>query len=166
MTRQLATRADPEERDAGDIDALMSAFYEVISFEEGDAPDWERMAGLFSSHAQITRLTPEGIDYLDLSSFRHMAEELIELGAFTSFFEYEVARRLDRFGGVLHIASAYETRISPQAVDYIERGINSLQLVREEGQWRILSLCWDTAARFDPQESYISELGGKLHGQN
>jgi hypothetical protein len=132
-----------------DIDELMSKFYAVISFAEGEAPDWEAMAALFSKQARITRVTPEGIDYLDFAGFRNLAEELIEVGAFTSFFEQEVARRADRFGAVLHMASAYVTKVSPRARDYIERGVNSLQLIREHGQWRILSLCWDVAAPFN-----------------
>ena len=127
----------------------MRLFYEVISFDEGREPDWQRMAGLFSSHARITRITPEAIDYLDLAGFRAMAEEMIEVGAFTSFYEREVARRVDRFGGVIHVASAYETKISPQALDHIERGVNSLQLIREGGRWKIVSLCWDDHAPFN-----------------
>jgi len=124
----------------------MELFYRVISFEEGGCPDWESMARLFSSQARITRVTPEAIDHLDLSGFRNMAEELIEVGAFTSFFEREIARRIDRFGNVMHIASAYETKISPDAVDYIERGVNSVQLINENGSWKICSLCWDDQA--------------------
>lgn len=130
----------------GQIDELMTLFYGVISFEEGGTPDWKSMERLFSRHARITRVTPEATDHLDLKGFRNMAEELIEVGAFTSFFEREIARRIDRFGGVLHIASAYETKISPEAEDYIERGVNSLQLIREEGSWKICSLCWDDQA--------------------
>jgi len=132
-----------------ELDELMRDFYEVISFEEGDAPDWDRMAQLFSQHGRITRLTPEGIDYMILSTFHDIAEELIELGFFTSFLEREVARRADRYGDVMHVASAYETRVSPRAVDFIERGVNSLQLLRENGEWKILSLCWDNAAPFN-----------------
>lgn len=124
----------------------MHLFYEVISFEEGAAPDWESMARLFSKQARITRVTPEAIDYLDVASFRSMAEELIEVGAFTSFYERETARRIDRYGAVMHIASAYETKTSPAALDYIQRGVNSLQLVREEDGWKICSLCWDDHA--------------------
>lgn len=130
----------------GQIDELMDLFYRVISFEEGGTPDWESMGRLFSKQARITRVTPEAIDYLDLKSFRCMAEEMIEVGAFTSFFEREIARRVDRFGSVMHVASAYETKISPDAVDYIERGVNSLQLIHEDGSWRICSLCWDQAS--------------------
>jgi hypothetical protein len=137
-----------DSREAQQLDALMSEFYEVISFDEGGAPNWPRMAGLFSEHARITRLTPEGIDYMDLGRFRDMAEELIEVGAFTSFYEREIARRADRYGNVMHVASAYETKVSPDASDYIERGVNSLQLIREGEEWRILSLCWDNDARF------------------
>jgi hypothetical protein len=122
------------------------------------------MASLFSAHARITRLTPEGIDYMDLSSFRAMAEELIEVGAFTSFYEREVGRRVDRYGDVIHVASAYETRISPSALDYIERGVNSLQLVREDGRWRIISLCWDNAAPLGVE--HLDTNPGGDHGQD
>jgi hypothetical protein len=131
-----------------DIDELMRTFYAVISFEEGGTPDWETMATLFSPHARITRITPEGTDYLDLSSFRNMAEELLDLGAYTSFFEHELARRVDRFGKVLHVASAYETKSSREASDFLERSVNSLQLIHENGGWKILSLCWDDHAPF------------------
>lgn len=143
----------------GQLDELMRHFYEVISFEEGGAPDWQRMQHLFSEHARITRITPEAIDYMDLDTFRNMAEELIEVGAFTRFYEHEVARRTDRFGDVMHVASAYETKISPDAVDYLERGVNSLQLVREKGTWKIVSLCWDDHAPFNLTN--LERLGGK-----
>jgi hypothetical protein len=120
----------------------------VISFEEGQTPDWQSMEGLFSRHARIIRITPEGIDYLDLAAFRSMAEEMIEVGAFTSFYEREIARRVDHYGNVMHVASAYETKISPHALDYLERGINSLQLILENASWKIVSLCWDDHAPF------------------
>lgn len=144
-----------------ETDELMRRFYEVISFEEGGAPDWPSMAQLFSRHARITRITPEAVDYMDLSTFRSMAEELIEVGAFTSFCEREVARRTDRFGKVMHVASAYETKVSPTAHDHIERGINSLQLVLEDGHWKILSLCWDDHAPFDLT---AVDVKGESHG--
>jgi hypothetical protein len=141
------------------LDELMRVFYEVISFEEGGTPDWHSMEGLFAKHARITRITPEAIDYMDLAAFRCMAEELMEVGAFTGFHEREIARRADRFGDVMHVASAYETKISPTAVDYIERGINSLQLIREGGAWKIVSLCWDDHAPFSL--SGLERLSGK-----
>jgi hypothetical protein len=140
----------------------MRSFYQVISFEEGGAPDWSAMDRLFSKHARITRITPEAIDYMDLATFRDMAEELLEVGAYTSFHEREIARRIDRFGSVMHVASAFETRISPDAGDFIARGINSIQVVLEDGSWKILSLCWDDQASFE--DSGFRAMGAPDHG--
>ncbi len=128
------------------LDRLLHEFYRVICFDEGGTPDFENMAHLFSPHARITRVTPEGVDYLDVRSFGALVRELLELGAFTSFYEREIARTAHRYGSVFHVASAYETKISPDAVDYLERGVNSLQILREESEWRIVSLCWDSGS--------------------
>jgi hypothetical protein len=151
--------------EAQQLDELMQIFYEVISFDDGSAPNWSQMASLFSSHARITRLTPEGIDYMDLASFRGMAEELIEVGAFTSFHEREIARRAERYGDVIHVASAYETKISPAAQDYLERGVNSLQWIREHDSWKIISLCWDVQAGVNVEGMRLIEHGSVAHGQ-
>jgi hypothetical protein len=61
---------------------------------------------LFSQRARITRIRPEAINYMDLAAFRNMAEELLEVGAFTSFYEREVARRADRLASL----DAFESR--------------------------------------------------------
>lgn len=143
----------------------MREFYEAISFPEGGAPNWDLMATLFSSHARITRITPEGIDYLDLPGFRSMGEELLVVGAYTSFYQRELARGVDRYGGVMHVASAYETKVSPRASDYLERGINSLQLVLEGGSWKILSVCSDDQAPFSQHGLQPVELEEIINGQ-
>lgn len=142
------THTKPGE-DFVELDALIREFYRVVCFEEGGEPDLERLPSLFSEHARITRVTPEGVDHLDVNGFRAMVRELLELGAFTSFYEHELGRSAQRYGRVVHVASAYETKVSPDAIDYLERGINSLQLLREEAGWRIVSLCWD-AGSFEP----------------
>jgi hypothetical protein len=131
------------------LDRLIQEFYRVICFEEGGAPDFERLTALFSQHARITRVTPEGIDHLDVQGFNALVRELLELGAFTSFHERELKRSVHRYGRVFHIASAYETKAAPDAVDYLERGVNSLQVLREQDGWRIVSLCWDSGS-FEP----------------
>lgn len=95
--------------DQAKIDQLIVAFYEVISFEEGGSPDWERMRSLFSRHARITRITPEGTDYYDVDGFQEMAKEALELGLYTRFYEVETRRDERRFGGLCHVLSAGST---------------------------------------------------------
>ena len=48
-----------------------------------------------------------------------------------------------QFGGLAHVLSAYETRQSQSAREPFARGVNSLQLVKELGEWKVLSLFWD-----------------------
>jgi len=136
-----ATSSTPD--DGNEIDALIRALYEVISFDEGGEPDWQRMQTLFSRHAHITRITPDGTDYLDVSGFQELAKETFDLGVYTRFFEIEVLRDERRFGGLAHVLSAYETRHSPSALEPFARGVNSLQLIREDEGWKVLSLFWD-----------------------
>jgi hypothetical protein len=125
------------------IPELLRQLYAVISFEEGGEPDWCGLTALFSEHARITRVTPEGTDYMDPSSFLAMTRNMVDLGAYTSFYEVEVARQVARFGDIAQVWSVYETRRNKHAREALGRGVNSIQLVRERDAWRVLGLLWD-----------------------
>lgn len=151
--------------DLASVDALMAALYEVISFDEDGEPDWQRMRTLFSKHARITRVTPDGTDYLDLAGFQELAKETFELGVYTRFHEAEVRRDERRFGALAHVLSAYETRHRPSAVEPFARGVNSLQLIRESDGWKVLSLFWDEERLDNPLELAALFERKESHGQ-
>jgi hypothetical protein len=125
------------------LDDAIQRLYEVISFSEGGTPDWAGMKALFLPGAKITRVTPEAVDALDLAGFEAMFDELLACGAVLSFFEYETARRVELFGAVAHVLSAYETKRAPDALTPFGRGLNSIQLLWRGGKWSVLSLLWD-----------------------
>jgi hypothetical protein len=62
------------------LDKTLREMYEVISFPAGGEPDWERMKTVFHPQVRFTRITPEGIDYLDLQSFQAMAMDMLDRG--------------------------------------------------------------------------------------
>ncbi len=132
---------EPKKRDA--LEVILRRLYEVISFPAGGAPDWEGMRSVFSRWARITRVTPEGVDALELTSFEAMFTEMLESGVVTSFHEEELARRVEVFGSVAHVLSVYETKRSRDARSALSRGINSIQLLWNGVQWAIVSLVWD-----------------------
>lgn len=148
------------------IAGLLRRLYAVISFEEGAEPDWSGLQGVFSQHARITRITPEGTDYLDPASFLAMTKNLLEVGAYTSFFEFEVARSIERFGDIAQVWSVYETRRNKGAREPLGRGVNSIQLIREQESWRVLGLLWDET-HADPRLDVAGAFErGADHGQN
>jgi len=125
------------------IARLLDRLYAAISFEEGAEPDWAALRDLFSKHARITRITPEGIDYLSPEAFLDMTHSLFEMGAYTSFYEFELQRRVDQFGNTAQVWSAYETRRNLHAHEALGRGLNSIQLICDGDSWRVLGLLWD-----------------------
>ena len=125
------------------IVALLEQLYALISFEEGAEPNWHGLERVFSESARITRITPEGTDFMDRNGFLAMTRNMLELGAYTSFYEFEIARRIEQFGDVAQVWSLYETRRNRAAREALGRGVNSIQLIRQKAEWRVLGLLWD-----------------------
>lgn len=132
------------------LENTMRDFYSAVCFPEGGCPDWEAMKPLFYPWARLTRITPEGMDALDMQGFIDLFSEMIESGAITGFYEVETKRRVEFFGSVAHVLSAYVTQCSPEATKILAQGLNSLQLIWADGKWRIASLCWDEGSRKSP----------------
>jgi hypothetical protein len=157
-------RAEPAHDPA--IYELLRRLYAVISFEEGDEPDWRGLTAVFSEHARITRVTPEGTDYMDPSSFLAMTRNMVDLGAYTSFYEIEVGRQVERFGDIAQVWSVYETRRNKAAREALGRGVNSIQLIRERDTWRVLGLLWDET-HADPRLNLTNTFAtSEVHGQD
>ena len=125
------------------LNQLLKALYDCISFPEGGEPGWARMNAIFHPKARLTRITPEGIEHFDLENFKAMALEMLNIGVYTSFVESEIARRQHVFGSVAHVLSAYEVRRSIDAKACLARGVNSIQLLWSGFAWQVLSLLWD-----------------------
>jgi hypothetical protein len=134
------------------LDSTLKDLYASISFAEGGEPQWQRMERVFHPHARLTRITPEGIEHFDLQGFRAMALEMFDCGVYTSFFEIEIARRACLFGALAHVLSIYETKRSAEARSCLARGVNSIQLLWQQDEWRVLSLLWDEEGQEQPLE--------------
>jgi hypothetical protein len=66
------------------------------------------------------------------------------------FFEQEIARQVVQFGDLAHVWSTYEGRRRlDDAVPFL-RGINSIQLVFEQGRWWVLQIAWQQEADAGP----------------
>ena len=59
----------------------------------------------------------------------------------SGFFEEELARKTEIFGGIAQIFSAYQFRFKPDG-PVIQRGVNSIQLVFRNGRWFITQIFW------------------------
>ena len=140
---------------AGDvvtIDAIVKALYNAISGPMGRPRDWNRFRPLFLRGAQLIPAAPRpdggsGLRVLDVEGYIQSAEPYFLRNG---FFEREVARRLERFGNVAHLFSTYESRHAADDSKPLARGINSIQLVRDQGRWWVVTILWDAERADNP----------------
>ena len=134
--------ADPA--DVASVDALVSAYYEVISGPAGEARDWDRFRSLFLPEARfITAKTISGRSAtinLTPEQFIRFNQKYFEG---SGYFEAEVNRRTDTFGNIAHVFSTYEARHKLSEPEPYSRGINSIQILGDGRRWWIANVMWD-----------------------
>lgn len=134
----------PNPKDVGSIDGILAALYDVISGPAGQKRDWDRLRTLFIPEA---RLIPTGKRPDGTFSKRVMSVEdyINTSGPFlekNGFFESEIGRKTEQFGGVVHVFSTYESRKAAADEKPFMRGINSIQLWNDGTRWWVVTIFW------------------------
>lgn len=135
-----------QEKDVNSIDAILGALYEVISGPAGQKRNWDRMRTLFLPEG---RLVATGVRADGTTGKRVMSVEdyINTSGPFlekNGFFEKEIGRKTDQFGGVAQVFSTYESRKTLADEKPFMRGINSIQLWFDGKRWWILTIFWQS----------------------
>jgi hypothetical protein len=69
------------------------------------------------------------------------------------FFEREIGRRAEQFGGIAHVFSTYDSkRLATDSVPFA-RGINSIQLFNDGRRWWVVTIFWDSERPDNPLPS-------------
>jgi hypothetical protein len=120
-------------KDVKSIDAIINAYYEVISGASDDPWQFERDKFLHSVKAVIIRLDDNGE-----ADFHSLEAEYIPMGLKPreDFYEHELKRIVSKYGNIAQVWSAFEIRTKPDIPTEI-RGLNSIQLHYENGRWYI-----------------------------
>ena len=132
--------------DVASIDAIMKALYDVISGPAGQKRDWDRFRGLFAPGA---RLIPTGRRPDGSQAMRVLTPEDYITGAgqqleTNGFFEREIGRHTDTFGGITQVFSAYDSKRTAADSVPFARGINSIQLLNDGKRWWVVTIFWDS----------------------
>lgn len=139
MPNDTALRADVRS-----IDGVISALYGCLSGPAGAERDWDLLRHLLAPGAQLIPLVSQAngrtkADRHDVESYRRSRAPYF---ATYPFYESEVERRAEIWGSIASVMSAYESRRAPDEAPFA-RGVNSIQLVWEDGRWWIVSILWE-----------------------
>jgi hypothetical protein len=131
--------------DEAAIGAVIDEMYAMISGPAGPR-DWSRQSSCFLTDARQVRTwvddqgRPQKLS-MGLDEYAANTQPFFDQNA---FYEIETGRRIDLFGNIAHVWSAYEARRTPNDAEPERRGINSIQLFRDPDLgWRIVHMIWD-----------------------
>ena len=144
-TRAPATGPAARPADVATLDAILAALYDVISGPARTPRDWDRFRSLFVPGARLMPIAhPDGAaaQARVLTPDEYVAR-VTPLFEQAGFFEGEIARRVETYGGLTHAWSTYESRRAREDTAPFARGINSIQLLNDGARWWIVSVLWE-----------------------
>ena len=124
-----------------DLDTIIARMYAGVCFEPGTRPDWSAEEEIFAPGARMVRITDDGVFAFDIASYRQDFDRMVDSGELPSFWEAEIWRETRMVGEMAHVLSAYETRHT-RTGPLLNRGVNSIQLFRQDGRWWISAMIW------------------------
>ena len=137
--------------DVASPEAIVTAAYRSLDRRPGDPFDWDRFRSLFHPRAMLlpkteqTGGTPRAFTPGEFAAWideRHAEVSPIGGPKDRGFTEEELRSELRRFGDVAHVLSTYQKRFWDDE-RILGRGVNSFQLVYQDGRWWIVSIAWD-----------------------
>lgn len=129
--------------DVASIDAIIAAFYDVITGPAGQPREWARDRSLYIPGV---RFVSTGYDREDRRTVEVMDHQQFVDGTDAGFvaqgfYETEIHRVTHRLNDIAHVFSTYEMRRTPDG-PLLGRGVNSLELFWDGTRWWIAAAVW------------------------
>jgi len=124
------------------LNSILHALYKAVNFKKGETPDRNAFIPLFIENANLVSV--KGDKYLQMSpdDFVHRFQEQVNSGLLQNFTEKEIHRITEQFGNIVHVFSTYQSDYIMNDKPQNVRGINSIQLIRQNGHYKVLSIMW------------------------
>jgi hypothetical protein len=149
-TPEKKAAAKPRPADVCSPDAIIKAMYETISGPAGPR-NWYRERSLYLDGARLIPIGKRvhkdgGLEVMSIDEWIEDAKSYLEEN---DFYESEIMRKQHSYGDIIQVFSTYESRNSPDDKPFA-RGINSIQLLKKDGRWWIVTVMWDNESKDNP----------------
>ncbi len=128
--------------------------YSTISFDGGSECDWEGMADVFMPGAVLVLpvANPAIRQTQDVETFQAAFKDFIATSPAKTrgFNENIVHKTIVEYGAVAHAYVVYESRFEADSKQVLARGVDSIQLCKNKGLWRIASVASERETKKRP----------------
>jgi hypothetical protein len=133
----------PSEDDAlQTAEGVVTQLYELVTFEAGSTPDWDKVRSLFIDEAVIVlRTTRTATTVFSVDGFVNDFVTFIERAnvAETGFTEKILRTKPTVFGDMAHVWVLYEASV-PGSPRPPQQGVDSFSLIKQDGRWWIAAV--------------------------
>ena len=137
--------------------AVVSELYELVTFDAGTTPDWNAVRALFVEQAVIVLRT--GRDKLTVFSVDGFVEDFVTFieqsdVERTGFSERILGLRSCEYGDIAQVLVLFDSHI-PGSGREPRQGLDSFELVRTDGAWRIVSITNERPSADNPIPEHL-----------
>ena len=145
---QGLTSTPARAEDVATIDAIVAAFYDVVTHAAGEPVDWARDSTLYLADLRF-KIVGGPADSARVRVIDHAAYARANADVSQGFYEREIHRRTQRFGPIAQVFSTYEWSTTADG-PVGGRGINTLELFFDGTRWWIGSAMWASESPDNP----------------
>ena len=138
----LNVQSTPGEDQLKTAEQVVTEIYNLVSFKAGETPDWEKVKSLFIDDAVVvlrTSFTQHSIFSREgfIDDFKNF---IVKFRADTTGFTEKIVNiKTTVIGDIAHCFVVYDASI-PTRKRPPQRGVDSFQLIKKDGNWRIVSI--------------------------
>jgi hypothetical protein len=146
-TTQLSAQDEPAGPDTAlaTAEGVVTELYGLVTFDAGTTPDWDRVRSLFLDEAVVVlRTAPTQSTVFTVEGF---VQDFVNFIARADVQQAGFSEKITKMHSMVlrdiaHVLVLYEAHIpgSPRAPTV---GVDSFQLIRKDGHWRIVSVIND-----------------------
>lgn len=125
------------------IDQTIEKVFEAISFRKGERPNMYKLIPLFIKEGILINYNEEQPLILKVKDFVDHFEQQVKEGIISELEDKEVRSETKIFGKIAHRFSYYEARFNPSDPTPFAVGVNSIQLIKVNGRWKVTSMAWN-----------------------
>lgn len=137
---------DPERHaDRAELRRLVAELYASVSGPPGQPPTFQPDSDLLLPTVRMCRTvrTPDGAARHEVMDAEQYARSVRALVTPIGFYEVETRHEAFVYGDIAHVLSHYQAYSDKAHEQRTKAGVNSIQLLRVDGRWRVFNMIWD-----------------------
>jgi hypothetical protein len=142
LTTPALAQTNETAEDLRSVEQVVRDVYDLVSWTDGNAPDWEVVREAFIPEAIVVLRYPPDLKVMSVDGFLLdwlRFENQLAASGVNGFQETVTSAVATEFGDVAHVSVVYESSI-PGTTRPARPGVDLWSLIRIDGRWKVVSV--------------------------